>query len=982
MAKSIKSSKELSSLPAYELIQEDAIKEIGSVGLVFRHKKSGARVVVISNDDDNKVFSIGFRTPPEDSTGVAHIVEHTVLCGSDKYPSKDPFVELAKGSLNTFLNAMTFSDKTLYPIASCNEKDFQNLMNVYMDAVFYPNIYKKKAIFQQEGWYYELENEEDELKINGVVYNEMKGVFSSPEQQLYRLIQSSLFPDTTYGIESGGDPKDIPNLTYEAYLDFHKKYYHPSNSYIYLYGDLDIEEKLNWMDQEYLSRFDYAPVDSSIQLQKAFAETKTIRESYSVSESEADKAGAYLSYNVVIDTSLNREIYLAFQILEAALIRFPGAPLKQALIEAGIGTDILSQFENGIYQPYFSIIAKEASLDKEEEFLKVIRETLHKICKEGIGEQALRAAINYYEFRFKEGDFGAYPKGLMYGIQVLDSWLYDDSAAFIHLEAEETFHKMKENVTTGYFEKLIQMYLLDNPHSTFVILEPEVGMTAKQEQELKEKLAAYKATLSKVEIQEIIRENKELRDWQETPSTQEELELIPLLERKDIKREVGPILNEKYNIANVTTLHHNITTNGIGYIRIGFALKDYIGYAKYLSLLSYILGKTGTKEHDFQELANEVNIHTGGIVYDVECYDMPYKKDEFKPYFEVTAKVLYENMEKAMSFITETLFTSCLSDKKRLKEIIQEARSKMRIKMNSNAHSLAAGRALSYVSKNGQFTDELVGWEYYLFLSDLEEHFEERSDELISILEGITASVFRTDNMILSITCEEDAFKQFETCATQFVNKVAENEKEPKLEKKTELPDIKPCNEGIKTAGQVQFVALAGNCLQEGGSYTGALRVLKTIMSYDYLWGNVRVKGGAYGCMCSFLRNGNSYFVSYRDPNLLETVEVYKQVCDYVKNFEIEPRDMTKFVLGTISTTDTPLNPCAKGERSYHCYMCDLSRETLQKERDSIIDCQPEDIRCLYGLMKAIFDDYVLCVVGNEDKIEEQKELFDKTFNL
>lgn len=982
MAKSIKSSKELSSLPAYELVQEDVIKEIGSVGLVLRHKKSGARIVVISNDDDNKVFSIGFRTPPEDSTGVAHIVEHTVLCGSDKYPSKDPFVELAKGSLNTFLNAMTFSDKTLYPIASCNEKDFQNLMNVYLDAVFYPNIYKKKAIFQQEGWYYELEKEEDELKINGVVYNEMKGVFSSPEQQLYRRIQSSLYPDTTYGIESGGDPKDIPNLTYEAYLDFHKKYYHPSNSYIYLYGDMDIEEKLNWMDQEYLNHFDYAPVDSKIELQAAFPDMKIIRESYSVSESEAAKAGAYLSYNVVIDTSLNKEIYLAFQILESALIRFPGAPLKQALIDAGIGTDILSQFENGIYQPYFSIIAKEAGLDKEEEFLKVIKETLQKICKEGIGEQALRAAINYYEFRFKEGDFGSYPKGLMYGIQVLDSWLYDDSAVFIHLEAEETFHKMKEHIATGYFETLIETYLLDNPHSTFVILEPEVGVTVKQEQELKEKLAAYKETLSKEEIQEIILENKELRAWQETPSTQEELERIPLLERKDIKREVGPILNEKYNIANVTTLHHNINTNGIGYIRIGFALKDYVGYAKYLSLLSYILGKTGTKHHDFQELTNEVNIHTGGIVYDVECYDMPYKKDEFKPYFEVTAKVLYENMEKAMSFITETLFTSSLSDKKRLKELVKEARSKMRIKMNSNAHSLAAGRALAYVSKNGQFTDELVGWEYYLFLSDLEEHFEEREDELITILSAITASVFRKENMILSITCEEEAFKQFETCATQFILKVTENEKEAKLEKKTGLPDMKPCNEGIKTAGQVQFVALAGNCLGEGGSYTGALRVLKTIMAYDYLWGNIRVKGGAYGCMCSFLRTGNSYFVSYRDPNLLETVEVYKEVCDYVKNFEIEPRDMTKFVLGTISTTDTPLNPCAKGERSYNCYMSEIPKETLQKERDSIIDCQPEDIRSLSGLMKAIFDDYVLCVVGNEDKIEEQKELFDKTFNL
>ena len=982
MAKSIKSSKELANLPAYELEQEEAIKEIGSLGLVYRHKKSGARVVVMSNDDDNKVFSIGFRTPPEDSTGVAHIVEHTVLCGSKKYPSKDPFVELAKGSLNTFLNAMTLSDKTIYPVASCNDKDFQNLINVYMDAVFYPNIYKKKAIFEQEGWYYELENEEDELKINGVVYNEMKGVFSSPEQQLYRMIQTSLFPDTTYGIESGGDPKNIPELTYEAYLDFHKKYYHPSNSYIYLYGDMDVEEKLNWMDKEYLSHFDFEPVDSEIKKQSAFKEMQTIRSAYSISESEADSAGAYLSYNVVLDTSLNRELYLAFQILESALIRFPGAPVKQALIDAGIGTDILSQFENGIYQPYFSIIAKEVSVDREEEFLTIIKDTLKKVCKEGIGEQSLRAAINYYEFRFKEGDFGSYPKGLMYGIQVLDSWLYDDRSAFIHIQADETFHKMKEYVTTGYFEKLIEEYLLDNPHSTLVILEPEVGLTAKEEQELKEKLAAYKETLTKEQIQTIIRENKELREWQETPSTQEELELIPLLERKDIRRKVHAIQNEKYNIANVTTIHHNISTNGIGYIRIGFAIDDYIGYANELSMLSYVLGKVSTEDMDYQQLANEVNIQTGGIVYDIEIYSVKYEKDVFKPYLEVTVKVLYENMDKAINLIEKTLYTSVLQDQKRLKEIISEARSKMRIKMNSSAHSLAAGRALSYISKESQFQDELIGQSYYEFLSDMEEHFDEKQQTLIQTMQELIKGICRKENMILSITCEKDAFGKFETIAEGFIEKVVQHETEAKLEKKPELPELVPTNEGIKTAGQVQFAALAGNCLKGDLSYTGALKVLKTIMAYDYLWVNIRVKGGAYGCMCNFLRNGNSYFVSYRDPNLAETIDVYKGVIDYVKDFTIDSRDMTKFVLGTISTTDTPLNPCAKGERAYRCYISGLDMETLQKERDSIIDCQPEDIRALYKQMESMLSEYVLCVVGNEDKIEEQKALFDKTFNL
>lgn len=982
MAKSIKSSKELQSLPAYELVQEQQVKELNSLGLVFRHKKSGARIAVISNEDDNKVFSVGFRTPPEDSTGVAHIVEHTVLCGSDKYPSKDPFVELAKGSLNTFLNAMTFSDKTIYPVASCNEKDFQNLMSVYMDAVFHPNIYKNKSIFLQEGWYYELEKEEDDLKINGVVYNEMKGVFSSPEQQLYRTIQSSLFPDTTYGIESGGDPKNIPDLTYEAYLEFHKKYYHPTNSYIYLYGDMDIEEKLNWMDAEYLSHYDYAPVDSQIKRQKPFDSMKTIRAPYSVSEGEAEKAGNYYSYNVVLETSLDKELYLAFEILQMALIKFPGAPVKRALIEAGIGIDVLSEYENGIYQPYFSIIAKEVEAGREEEFLTIIHDTLQKVCEEGIGEDSLRAAINYHEFRFKEGDFGAYPKGLMYGIDVLDSWLYEDDSVFTHLQAEETFRKMKENVTTGYFENLIKKYLINNPHSTLVVIEPEVGLTAKEEQELKEKLQAYKATLSKEEIQKIISETKSLREWQETPSTQEELERIPLLERKDMKREVNPILNEKYNIANVTTLHHNISTNGISYIKLGFAIDNYVGYAEYLSLLSYVLGKVGTANYEYQELAKQINIYTGGIVYDVETYDMPYQKDNVKTCFEINVKVFYENMEKAFTFITDTIFTSCLEDKKRFRELVSEARSKMHIKMNSGAHSLAAGRALAYVSKGGRLTDALVGWEYYLFLSDLEEHFEEKFDEVSAILKKLCVSVFRKENMIFSLTCEEDGLEIFRTCAEQFVKNVDTHRSESILEANAKIPDRKPINEGIKTAGQVQFAALAGNYMEEGQNYTGTLKVLKSIMSYEYLWVNLRVKGGAYGCMCNFFRNGNAYFVSYRDPNLLETIEVYKEVADYVANFKVDARDMTKFVLGTMSTADSPLTPSAKGDRSYNCYMTGLTQEQLQKERDSIIDCQVEDIRALAGRMKTVLENCVVCVVGNEEKIEECKNLFDKTFNL
>ena len=449
----------IKDLQTYEIITEENLSGIQTRGTLLRHKKSGARVLLMENDDPNKVFSIGFRTPPSDSTGVPHIMEHSVLCGSKNFPAKDPFVELVKGSLNTFLNAMTYPDKTVYPVASCNDKDFQNLMHVYMDAVFYPNIYQHEEIFRQEGWSYRLESPEGKLSYNGVVYNEMKGAFSSPESVLDRVVLNTLFPDTSYANESGGDPEEIPKLTYQQFLDFHRTYYHPSNSYIYLYGDMDMGEKLRWLDEEYLSGFEKMDVDSRIKYQEPFEEMVEKRIPYSIASDESLEDNTYLSYNKVIGTSLDRELYLAFQILDYALLSAPGAPLKKALTEAGIGKDIMGSYDNGIYQPIFSVIAKNANLSQKEEFLKVIGEVLQELVKNGIDRKALEAGINYHEFRYREADFGSYPKGLMYGLQILDSWLYDDTKPFIHIDVLDVFEFLKEKLDTGYYENLIQRYL-------------------------------------------------------------------------------------------------------------------------------------------------------------------------------------------------------------------------------------------------------------------------------------------------------------------------------------------------------------------------------------------------------------------------------------------------------------------------------------------------------------------------------------------
>ena len=508
-------------LEAYELLSREEIRDVKAEGCLLRHRKTGARVAILANDDENKVFSIAFRTPPENSTGVAHIIEHTVLCGSRKFPLKDPFVELAKGSLNTFLNAMTYPDKTVYPVASCNDRDFQNLMDVYLDAVFYPNIYKNEKIFRQEGWHYHLEREEDPLTYNGVVYNEMKGAFSSPDEVLGRAMMNALFPDTPYGVESGGDPSVIPELTYEEFLNFHRKYYHPSNSYIYLYGNMNMEEKLDWLDREYLSRFERAEPDSEIPLQRAFEEIRELRMSYPVLPEESLEDNTYLSSSRVVGDSLDTALNVAFSVLEYALLDAPGAPVKQALLDAQIGSDVEGAYEDGILQPYFSIVAKHANPQDKERFLQVIRETLEKIAQEGVDRKALASGINYFEFRFREADYSSFPRGLIYGLDMLDSWLYDSSRPFDYLKQLSIFEELKERAGQGYFEELIRKYLLDNPHGAVIVLEPEGALAEKREAETAERLEKYKASLSEQEIRLLVKETAELKAYQESEDSPE-----------------------------------------------------------------------------------------------------------------------------------------------------------------------------------------------------------------------------------------------------------------------------------------------------------------------------------------------------------------------------------------------------------------------------------------------------------------------------
>ena len=970
----------IEDVAAYKVVEKRKINDLNSMSYLLEHKKTGARVALISNDDNNKVFYIGFRTPPTDSTGVPHIIEHSVLCGSREFPVKDPFVELVKGSLNTFLNAMTYSDKTVYPVASCNDKDFQNLMHVYLDAVFYPNIYKEEKIFQQEGWHYEMESVEDPLTLNGVVYNEMKGAFSSPDDVHDREVLNSLYPDTAYGVESGGDPKAIPDLSYEEFLDFHGRYYHPSNSYIYLYGDMDMAEKLIWMDEHYLSHFDKMEIDSTLALQKPFDKPVTVCKDYPVMEGESLEDNTYLSYNAVVGTSLDKELYYAMQIIDYAVCSASGAPLKLALIHKNIGTEVYSIYENGIYQPYFSIVAKNANAVQKDEFVATIEDELARIVKEGLDKKALLAGLNYYEFKYREADFGSYPKGLMYGLQMFDSWLYDDNMPFDMIEANAVFKFLREKIETDYYEQLIEKYLIHNNHKTVLVVSPKEGLTTKEEKELADKLEAYKATLSQEELQKIVEDTHALHAYQDAEETLENLEKIPMLTRADMKKEAEGFVNDLREIEDTKVLFHNIHTNGIGYLRLVFDISDIPEELfAYIGIFKNVLGYVDTKNYAYGELYNEINIHTGGIGSAVNTYVNAKNLEEYKLTFEVKTKVMYEELGNAVGLLTEIMTTSDFSKEDRILEIVAEMKSRLQGNMTSAGHSLAAIRAMSYFSETAAISELVNGIPCLRLLEKLEGDFDANKKELIEKLEMLAKSIFRPENLMVDFTSCEEGYEKMKPFvpvlkATLFTEPVVKEPFAITLAKK---------NEGFETSAQIQYVGRAGNYRKDGGlSYTGALRVLKVILGYEYLWTNVRVKGGAYGCMCNFGKAGDSYFVSYRDPNLKKTMDTFEKTGDYLRGFTADERTMTKYIIGAISDLDIPMNPSAKGSRSSSAYLTNQTYEEIQQERDELLACTQEDIRALADYMDAIMKAEAVCVVGNGQAIEDNKEMFGTIENL
>jgi len=959
----------------FRLDRIERIDEINGTAYEMKHEKSGARLIYIDSPDSNKVFNIAFRTTPHNSTGVAHIMEHSVLCGSRKFPLKEPFVELVKGSLNTFLNAMTYPDKTMYPVASKNDKDFHNLMDVYLDAVFYPRVREDAEIVMQEGWHYELEDADDELTYKGVVFNEMKGVYSSPDSVLERQMMRELFPDTTYGVDSGGDPDYITDLTYEEFQEFYRVHYHPSNSYIFLYGDMNIEEQLAFLNDEYLSHFDAIDVHTEVALQAPFTEGKVVIYPYSVGSEEPIDNRTLHSFAYVLP-DVTPEHSLAFEVLTHALLTSPAAPLKQALVKAGIGSDISGYYLDSIRQPMWTVQATGSNLDKQADLQRIVESTLQELCDKGLDKELLEASLNSIEFALRESDFGGRPIGLAYIIRMMDNWLYDNDPLEL-LHYEEALANIRKGLAGTYFEDLIRHSILNNNHKVLVSIYPERGLQERKDAEVKEHLATLKANMTSEEIDAIVEQTKRLKIRQETPDSDEALASIPLLELSDLNPNIEAVERRESKIGN-TTVHFVPTfTKGINYVGLYFKLncltEEELFYA---DILSDILGRIDTSERGYEALAKDINMNLGGLSSDITAISKDGKRDEFTPLMIVRAKALHSKLPDLCRLINEVVKKADYSDDQRLTELVQESKAIWDNEAFRRGNSIVSQRVMAQVSAVGKFRDN-GNLGYYQKISELASN-PAALPLLPEKLAEVARKIFRANNVDIMFVGEEGELEAFENLMKPFVEAWDTTELSDDVLQITRLSG----NDGIVTAGKVQYVAQGGNFIDHGFKHVGPMSVLETILRYEYLWIRIRVQGGAYGAFANFYDDGNMIFCSYRDPNLLETLDVYKELPQYLRDFTLTDREMRKYIIGTMSSLDLPMTPALRGPRAMGMYFSGAKLEDKVEFRKQVIACKPEDIVALADVVEPVLNDNHICTMGNEQKIKDAGKVFDNIVSL
>ncbi len=956
----------------FRVCRQEFVKEVNSTAYFMEHERSGARLLYLANSDDNKVFSIAFRTPPSDDTGVAHILEHSTLCGSRKYRLKEPFVELVKGSLNTFLNAMTYPDKTVYPVASRNDKDFHNLMDVYLDAVFYPLIGENPFTLKQEGWHYELGDAGDPLTYNGVVYNEMKGVYSSPDAYLEYYGKKLLFPDTTYRFESGGLPSAIPNLTQEAFLNFHKTYYKPENSYICLYGNMDIDKTLACLDG-YLKDFPRTGnVHSEILLQQPLPKTVEFDGTYSVPEGEPTEDMTFHEVQIVAGDMRDQKTVMALRLLENVLLEAESAPLRRALLDAGVAKDISGSMGGSMLQNIFSVRASGSEPEQKDAFVKALYHNLQKISMEGIDKELLEAALNSAEFKMREADFGTYPKGLIYILAVMDTWIYDiDPLSSLRYEA--MLKELREAVHTNYYETLIETQLLDNTHRVILTLAPEPGKEEREQARLAEHLDAVRKAMGRQELERYASDCAELHRRQAAPDSEDALASIPLLERKDIRRETEKLTVEREETGGAVLLYQALPVNKITYLSWYFDMSGIEPeLLPYCNLLSDVLGKLDTEEYSYADLSKYTDMYTGGISYQMEVMSPDGKPDIYSVKFALGAKCLTSKLPELFKILKAMTLHTRFTDKKRLKELVEQIKTDWDNSFFAKGQSVAASRLTSYFSEKARVAEQDY-YSYYQFIKKLAGQFDEEADRVAGIMQKLLPVFFNRSGYVLSYSCDEGDRASVREMAQAFAASLPESGLAGKAPRPLPVPEK---NEAIITPGKVQYVLAGGDFRRHGCEFSGSMMVLATMLRYEYLWTRIRVQGGAYGANAVFNRNGVMYFSTYRDPQLRNSLDAFRALPDWLEGLELTDREMTKYVIGTMSGVDIPLTNALKVSRAALQELLEISDDNRQRVRNQILDVTLEDIRKLAPVIRAVLADDYVCVVGGQQAIEESRDEF------
>lgn len=959
----------------FKLVEKKFVEEVNAECYYFIHEQNGARLLKIAADDNNKLFNIAFKTAPEHDYGTPHIMEHSVLNGSKNFPVKSPFDVLAKGSLNTFLNAMTGSDMTTYPVASMNDKDYFNLMHVYLDAVFNPILHEDPRVLKQEGWHYELDDIDGEIVYKGVVYNEMKGSFSSPTRELSYQAYKVLFPDNTYGVSSGGYPDAIPGLTQEYFVKFHDKYYHPSNSYTLLYGDADLNKELEFINREYFSKYEKSDEKVEISLQEAFKAKKEAVKEYAVPEGSPTEDNTYLAKYFVTGRNTDQELVMALRILSEALVNHESAPLRLALQEAKIGKEIRSYVDNS-KQNIFQIRVQNANPEDKEQFDQIIYETLETVAKEGFDEEMIEGIINRWEFNLREGNTPQ--KGMMYAFSAIQGWFFADDP-FMGLEFEKPLANVKEQIQNGLLQEIIKEQLINNDHALLMVLKPKPGLEKEIIKKTKEELAEYKASLSKEELEQLVEETKELKEHQQREDTPEALATVPMLSLSDISPDVKWYELKEKKAGNIPVLHHEEYTSNILYSKLYFDLRvlpqELIPYG---NLLAEVLGMLNTENYTFGELDNALNIHTGGFYTYLSTYLEDGSDSNLKPYLVVNSKAFTEKGPKMFEITKEILTKSKFDDTERLKDILIRHQSRVESNVKNNGLGYAMTRLNSYYSNDGMFSELTNGLEYYRFVTDITKNFDEKNEEVSEKLAEVANILFAQNNMIASITCSKDQYEDYTAALNTLSSELAEGENNIQ-EWEFELT---PKNEGLMSASKVQYVVKGYNFKKLGYEWNGKMRVLNQIISRDWLQNQVRVMGGAYGGFAGFNDEGDAYFASYRDPNLTETLENYNNTPKFLSEFDATESEMTRFIIGTIARMDRPTTASQRGSIATSRYFNNTTLEELKAERTNVLNTTLEDIKGFEKMINEILEQDVICVYGNEDKIKENKDIFKETFNV